>query len=365
MATKKTNTEINGKSYYRVTRTISGKKRQFYGKTKGEAERKYRAYLEDYLRNQQSVKERNDNALFSDRASEYINDVLAHSQRYASSTKKKYEEAYRCHIKGSDLDKMRVRDIKPFDVQRFYNNLDVSKQTIQNVSKFMNGFCRWMMLNDFADDFISAVELPSKPDNKKSEEIVVWTDDEVQRIIDGCTRLSQPFRAWLMPLVMIYTGLRLGEVLSLRYSDFDSGMLHVRRQYTHGEVKEPKYGSTRSIPVHDDLQAALKKHMMWHTLEMKRNGYSTQYLFTTDTGKLYDPSNIRTALKRFYKRIGVEYKETHTYRRTFCTRLCRSGVPIQTASELMGHKNISVTAKFYASISNDEKTSAINKLQWI
>ena len=362
MATKKTNTEINGRSYYRMTRSIDGRKKQFYGRSKGEAERKYREYLEQYLREQQTIAERNDKASFAERANEYIKDVLAHSQRYANSTKDKYEEAYRCHIKGSDLDKMRVRDIKPYDVQKFYNSLDVSKQTIQNVSKFMNGFCRWLMLNGFADDFISAVELPKKPDNKKSETIVVWSDEEVRCIIDGCTRLSLAFRPWFMPILMIYTGFRLCEVLSLKYTDFEDGMLTVRRQYTHGEIKEPKYGSSRSIPIHDEVQAALKKHMMWHTLEMKKNGYSSPYLFTTSTGHLYHPSNIRTALRRFYKRIGIEYKETHTYRRTFCTRLCKAGVPIQTASELMGHKNIAVTARFYASISDQEKISAISKL---
>lgn len=363
MATKK-NTTINGKEYYRMTRSIAGKKKQFYGRSKGEAERKYREYLEQRFREKQSSEEYNSNALFSERADQYIRDVLAHSQRYASSTKEKYEEAYRCHIKGSDLDKMRVRDIKPYDVQRFYNDLDVSKQTIQNVSKFMNGFCRWLMLNGFADDFISAVELPVKPDNRKSEGIVTWSDEEVQRIIDGSTRLSRTFRAWFMPILMIYTGLRLGEALSLRYSDFDGDVLHVRRQYTHGEIKEPKYKSSRNIPIHEDLKANFEKHMMWHTLEMKKNGYSSPYVFTTNSGKLYDPANIRTALRRFYKRIGIEYKETHTYRRTFCTMLCKAGVPIQTASELMGHKNISVTAKFYANISQEEKKSAIDKLEW-
>lgn len=108
----------------------------------------------------------------------------------------------------------------------------------------------------------------------------------------------------------------------------------------------------------------LARHSKWHIEEMKRNGYETEYVFTTASGKLYDPHNVRKALERFYKRIGVEYKEPHTYRRTFCTMLCRSGVPIQTASELMGHKNISVTAKFYANISNEEKADAINKLKW-
>ena len=364
MANIKTNFEIDGRKYYRISRTIDGKRKYFYGKSKGDAEKKYREYVEQLAGLKQEQREYIDNASFHDRAEEYIKTALRHSQRYASSTKEKYEEAYDCHIKGSDLDKMRLRDIKPSHVQQFYNSLEISKQTMQNISKFMSAFCKWLMLNDYAQDFISAVEIPTKPDNKRSEEIVVWADREVQSIIDACTRMPEDFRAWFMPLVMIYTGLRLGEVLSLRYSDFDNDMLNIKRQYTHGEIKDPKYKSFRSIPLHKDLNVYLEKHMMWHTLEMKKNAYRTEYVFTSCTGQLYNPQNIRTALKRFYKRIGVPYKEPHTYRRTFCTRLCKAGVPIQTASELMGHKNISVTAKFYTSIEKKQKKSAINKLKW-
>lgn len=364
MANTKTNISINGKKYYRISRTVDGKRKYFYGKSKGEAEKKYMDYVEKHLTEKLEQKEYADKALFSDRADQYINDVLSHSQRYANSTKDKYQEAYRCHIKGSPLDKMRVMDVRPSDVQKFYNNLDVSKQTMQNVNKFMSAFCKWLMLNGYAVDFVSAVEIPVKQDNKKSEEIVTWTDEDVQCIIGACSKRPNGFRACFMPLVMIYTGLRLGEVLALKYSDFEDDVLNVRRQYTHGEVKEPKYKSFRSIPLHDDLKKAFRDHLVWHTHEMRKNKYKTDFVFTTSSGKLYNPHNIRRALERFYKRIGVPYKETHTYRRTFCTRLCKAGVPIQTASDLMGHKNISVTAKFYASIGQKEKESAISKLKW-
>ena len=364
MAKAKTNTTINGQDYYRMTRTIDGRRKQFYGTSKHDAERKYKEYLEEYLRDKREKKLNADNALFRDRANEYIQDVLMHSQRYASSTKEKYEEAYRCHIKGSSLDSMRIWDIRPSDVQRFYNNLDVSKQTMQNVNKFMSGFCKWLVRNDYAADFLSAVEMPVKPSNKKSDAVVIWTDDEMKRIVDACRKPQKPFRLAFMPILMIYTGLRIGEALSLCYSDFSNSILTVNSQYTHGEVKVPKYGSSRSIPVHKDVLEALARHGKWHTEEMKKNDYTTEYIFTTASGKLYDPHNVRKALERFYKRIDVPYKETHTYRRTFCTMLCKSGVPIQTASELMGHKNISVTAKFYANISNNEKADAIDRLRW-
>jgi integrase len=71
---------------------------------------------------------------------------------------------------------------------------------------------------------------------------------------------------------------------------------------------------------------------------------------------------VRTALNRYYQRIGVEEKNIHAYRHTFGTNLCRQGVPIQTASKLLGHDDISTTAKYYVNVSDEEKARAIEKL---
>ena len=61
-------------------------------------------------------------------------------------------------------------------------------------------------------------------------------------------------------------------------------------------------------------------------------------------------------------RHGVEEKNIHAYRHTFGTNLCRQGVPIQTASKLLGHDDISTTAKYYVNVSDEEKARAIEKL---
>lgn len=362
--TTKTNTSINGKDYYRIRRKIDGVQKSFYGSSKGDAERKYREYVTEKAKRDKERIQFVTDATFHDMASEYIRTVLLVSSKYANGTKEKYEQAYRCHIQESQLDRMKVSDISPTDIQRFYNNLSVSKQVLQNVSKFMRGFCRWMQMMGYTYDLISAVELPDKPDNKKTEEIIVWSDEDIRTITDACTSPSEPFRASFIPLTLLYTGMRLGECLALKYSDVHDGVIEIRRQYTHGEIKEPKYNSSRQIPLHPDLEMAFKKHKEWHRKEMKKNSYVTDYIFTTETGNLYNAPNLRRSLERFYRRIGIEYKEPHTYRRTFCTQLCKSGVPIQVACNLMGHKNISVTARFYASIDEQEKKSAIERLNW-
>lgn len=93
-----------------------------------------------------------------------------------------------------------------------------------------------------------------------------------------------------------------------------------------------------------------------------KNGYRTNYLFTTNAGTLYDRHNIQHAYDRYYARIDVEKKGFHTYRHTFGTNLCRKGVAIQIASSLLGHADINVTAKYYVDVSQDEKQQAVDLL---
>ena len=164
MATKK-NYETNGKEYYRISRVIDGKRKYFYGKSKGDAERKRDQYIRELEAKKYEDKLKHDTATFHDRAQEYIDDYLSESAKYAKGTITLYKSAYNCHINGTKLDKMKVKDIRPGDVQRFYNSLSVSMQTLRRINKFMSAFVNWLQLMDYSDNFMSAVELPKKEGN--------------------------------------------------------------------------------------------------------------------------------------------------------------------------------------------------------
>ena len=366
MATKK-NTKINGNEYYRIRRTIDGKVKAFYGKSKLEAERKYVKYLEQLAEEKEAEKNKRDIITLGEVATLYIENILRVSKRYASGTKFFYERSYNVLVKDTDLDKMPIAKVKPIDIQVFYNRLDVSMQTLANLNKFMVGFCKWAVLNEYCDDFMTAVEMPQKKVNKHHEGIMVWEPDEIRAImqaVDACVTACVPFRHGFLIYVMIYTGARISEALSLKYTNFADGMVNIERQNYLGEIKAPKYGSARQVPMHDELKRMLPIHREWHLKEMKENGYQTDFVFTTPNGKLYHPSNVRKSLRKFYEKNGIEYKHPHAYRSTFCTQLCRCGVPLEVASALLGHKSLEVTAQHYALVKQDSKEDAISKLSY-
>lgn len=368
MATK-TNTEINGKQYFRITRTVGhtvvdGKripiKKQFYGTSKGNAEAQYKQYLKDEAEAKYAKRAELETATLHDRAEQFISSVLDVSSKYASGTKIRYRSAYYKHIAGSWLDQMPVKDIRPADVQHFYNDLDVTMSTLKQANRFMSALYKWMAGNEYANNVIPSVELPIKTDNKRHEGIVVWDDVDW----DLLTNSKFDFRHDFLIKLMCYTGMRIGECLGLKYSDIRDNTIHVMRQYSMGEIKPPKYGSRRDIPMHSKLVDALTVHREWHEKEMKKNGYQTDFVFTTASGKLCDVTNLHTAFRRFYDRIGIEHPlHFHAYRATFCTKLCEAGAPIEVASKILGHKSLEVTAAHYALVRPATKQSAIDLLK--
>lgn len=356
MATK-TNYEANGSTYYRIRHKVeladgSTKIKAFYGASKKDAENKYKEFLNEQAMLRNKKLDEYDTMTLGARMEEYVTGTLTVSQKFAKGTINKYVGAWKNHVKDAPIAEMLVKDVRPSHVQSFYNSLDVSAQTIKNIDKFMKNFFKWLMLNDYAPNVMVAVEIPKKEANSRNDGIVVWEDGELQSILTSL-RSPDAHRLFFMVYVLSYTGMRISEVLGLKYGDIRDGHIYVDRQYYLGELKEPKYGSKRIIPFHKDLEEPFKLHKAWHDEEAKNRGYETDFIFTTNKGRLYDRSSVRKALERFYKANNIPYKHIHAYRATFCTNLCRCDIPLQIASKILGHKSLEVTAQHYALVRQD------------
>ena len=364
MATKK-NTNVNGYEYFRLRRKIGEKDgksvfKSFYGTSKSDAEKKYIEWKQAQVRQKYEAEISDDLSTFSERADQFIKSTLKPSEKYAEGSKTRYISAYRTHIENSPLSKLPVSRIKASDIQEFYNDLDVSQQTIRQVNKFMVVFYKWLVKNNYALNVLDAVELPKKRDGARHEDIVIWSEEEIETITDNLG----DFRLRFLIYILLYTGARIGEASALKYSDFENDTLHIRRQWYLGEIKPPKYNSSRDIPLHEIIKKELPRHREWHEAEMKKNNYKTDYIFTTRSGNLLNSKNCSRALNRYYKRIGIDGKHTHAYRSTFCTQLCKCGVPLEVASKILGHSNIAVTAKHYALVQPETKQDAIRMLHY-
>lgn len=386
---KKTNNSFNGYNYYKIQKKVGIKWsetkgmyvddiRTFRGKTKKEAEIKLQNFLDARSKGLSSS-----NQYFGIMADKYIESVFLQDVSLATGTKELYLSAWNKYIKGSSLYGMKLGDIQSIDIQSVYNSLDCSNSALKNCHKLMRKLYRYFDLEGYCRDLTSSLILPAKQkkdplnaQNNAQIEVEVWSDEEVKAILNSFVKAQNGFRLRFFIILALNTGLRISELLALTYDDITGDEVRVMKQahlvagfngssvashsieVTH--CKSPN--SVRNIPLSDMVLKELQIHKAWHRKDMLKNGYRTQYLFTTSSGALYDRQNVSAALDRYYKRIGVPPKGVHTYRRTFGTNLCKAGVPIEVASKLLGHASIDVTYKYYISVENEQKKAGIEKL---
>ncbi|MPL94276.1 Tyrosine recombinase XerC [bioreactor metagenome] len=170
-------------------------------------------------------------------------------------------------------------------------------------------------------------------------------------------------------LICFYTGLRLGELCALKWSDVDleAGIMKISR--TVSRVKSfqesgsktklvlgtPKsHKSVRSIPLPGfllDLMVALKA-----------KAFSEENYILTNSDTPMEPRACQKLFKRILKQSEVKDRKFHTIRHTFATRALELGVDIKTLSEILGHSSVSITLNVYAHSLFEQKRLAMDKL---
>jgi integrase len=177
------------------------------------------------------------------------------------------------------------------------------------------------------------------------------TDDEERGFFEALTERVRP-----LALVAIHTGLRLGELLRLRWPDIDfsSGSLHVR---------EAKSGEGRRLPLNQTaltilhrLRGARPKVV---ELEARRNSGLAGDVFGPDTPALR--MSINREFRRACQAAGIDNLHFHDLRHTFASRLVMRGVDLYRAQTLLGHKTAKMTQR-YAHLSPGALREAVEAL---
>lgn len=156
-----------------------------------------------------------------------------------------------------------------------------------------------------------------------------------------------------MALCAARTGLRMGELLGLRWEDidFERRQLSVRRSIVRGITASPKSNKARHIPLTDDLLDVLAD------LRPK-----TGYAFQQSNGEAMTRGMAWRAIQTACKRSGTRLIGWHVLRHSFASQLASKGVSIQVIQTLLGHSDMKMTMR-YAHLAPSTLRDAISVLQ--
>ena len=160
-------------------------------------------------------------------------------------------------------------------------------------------------------------------------------------------------------ILCLYSGLRIGELMALQWSDIDftKGILTVSKSCHDSKngliIDEPKtVTSRRMIPLPKQLLPILK---LWK----KRSGSP---FVVSSNGKPILVRSYQRSFELLLKKLNISHKGFHSLRHTFATRAIECGMDVKTLSEILGHKNPTVTLNRYAHSLMEHKTDMMNKL---
>jgi integrase len=181
-----------------------------------------------------------------------------------------------------------------------------------------------------------SVKLPS--DSRAAGEQRHFSPVELVRIIEAS---EFPRRALWATLG--FTGLRIGEGLALTWADVDlrAGIVHVRRGCVRGTIAALKTKrSRRDVPILPQLHQELSAFRVVHAPN------PLQLLFATVTGKPVRADDVRRALARLLRRLGMEPAGTHAFRHSLPLRLDALGMTPAAIQRWMGHAQLAITERY-------------------
>lgn len=160
-------------------------------------------------------------------------------------------------------------------------------------------------------------------------------------------------------LLCLYSGLRIGELVALQWSDIDfaKGNLTVSKSCHDGKngliIDEPKTAtSRRTIPLPKQLMPLVK---------MLKKRSDSDFVVSSH-GKPVSVRSYQRSFELLLKKLDIPHRGFHSLRHTFATRAIECGMDVKTLSEILGHKNPTVTLNRYAHSLMEHKQDMMNRL---
>ena len=304
------------------------------------------------------------------KTNEWLNTWL---KKYTKHTVKlrtyiRYQEIIEKHIIPY-LGEYELEDLKPQILQDFIliklnsgnlvNGKGLSQNTVIAITMVLKQALKLARSLELIEkEYTNLIKLPIN--NEKS--VTAFERQEQAKLEQYCLNSKRTNNIGIV--ICLYTGIRIGELLSLTWDDIDFKNKCLKINKTTFYVKQNGIGkmvidspktksSNRVIPLSNILVNVLKN------IRIKSN---SEFVISTKNNTKVGIRAYQRSYERILKKLNIQYKNFHSLRHTFATRALELGIDVKTVSEILGHKNPMITLQRYSHSLMSYKTEMMNKL---
>ena len=274
------------------------------------------------------------------------------------------------HLKPT-LGKVFLGDLSDIQIQRLYNvkfSYGLSAKTIKNIHKVLSeALTKAVNKNLIFKNVCQIVEIPKHI----KKDIRFFSKSEQEIFLQSLK--DEKFK--LLFELDLASGLRLGEILALRWKDVDihNRVIHVNQSVIRtrlinnsGSKKTSLiFSSTknsyskRKIPIPSNVFEKILSYKIQQAIKITEE---KKLVFVSRNGTPVDPRTIIRAFHRVIEKAGLEHANFHSLRHNYATRLLEENIHPKIVQELLGHSNIQTTLDIYSHVIPDMKAEAVDKL---
>lgn len=260
-----------------------------------------------------------------------------------------------------DRDSLHEQAVQAFVLQKLENGLSV--KTVKDILIVLKMVMKFGVKNEWMTYYEWDIKYPTTSTNKELEVLSVANHRKILNYIQSHFTFTG-----LGIYISLSTGLRIGEICALKWSDINvtDGTITVSRtieriyiiegekKHTELVINTPKTkNSCREIPMSKELLAMIKP--------LKKVVNEDYYVLTNDE-RPTEPRTYRNYYNGLMAKLDIPKLKYHGLRHSFATRCIEAGCDYKTVSVLLGHSNISTTLNLYVHPNMEQKKRCITKM---
>lgn len=270
-----------------------------------------------------------------------------------------FKDIYLQDINHNLLQQYIIKKLKKGSINK---DSSLSQKSVKDIMMVLKNSLRYAM----NQELLNTIDLNfNYPKNDKRSKVYILSKTEQKKITQYILKNITPRNIGV--LISLYSGLRIGEICALKWTDIDfkNNIIHVNKTLQRVYLKDsnntittsivitsPKTtNSNRDIPMSKDFASIIRPLKL-----------DSKFYILTSTYDCLEPRAYRKHFYSMLRKLKIKTINFHSLRHTFATNCISLGIDYKTVSELLGHSNINITLNLYVHPNLSQKKKCMNTI---